>query len=299
LPDENLQLYGSDNWLASFFRPNVTFPVETLPIILKGTGEALLVWVGKKDLRGLCHSPIDMYGILNKKDWADLSNPAEVTVRMDQKALVVLVDKIVRITRERGYCLLLGWTIQTEPSPVGTSAFTRVTSRWDGVNSLTPLTLPSATAWVKREGETHPSTVLLRATATVILDSTIRGCMTKVGTLLMTPEGDLDEIIHKLRPQNPLGIADLRQTNIDWDTPDNAFKDIQSWVTKEMSGKEKAQHVPNTGKRAANRDGSSSESDFMDDDMRMDASSEEAGARSSLGDSPVEIEGPATKTPRQ
>jgi hypothetical protein len=167
---------------------------------------------------------------------------------MDQKALVVLVDKIVRITRERGYCLLLGWTIQAEPSPVGTSAFTRATSRWDGVNSLTPLTLPSATAWVKREGETHPSTVLLRATSTVILDSTIRGCMTKVGTLLMTPEGDLDEIIHKLRPQNPLGIQDLRQTNIDWDTPDNAFKDIQSWVTEEMSARKKL----NTSQTRAN-----------------------------------------------
>ena len=70
-----------------------------------------------------------------------------------------------------------------------------------------------------------------------------------MGTLLMTPEGELDETIHKLRPQNPLGIADLRQVNIDWSTLDDARKDIQSWVTKEVSGKELSQHVSATGKR--------------------------------------------------
>lgn len=116
MPDENLQLYGSDNWLTPLFRSNTTHPVETLPVILRGKGEVLIVWVGKKDLKGQRHSPIEMFGLFNKKDWNELSTPADVTVRMDQKALTVLLDKIVRITLDRGQCLLLGWTIQTEPS---------------------------------------------------------------------------------------------------------------------------------------------------------------------------------------
>ena len=79
---------------------------------------------------------------------------------------------------------------------------------------------------------------------------------------------------------------------------DIAHRDIQSWVNKVTSGTDGAQHAPNTGKRAANSDESSSEADTMEDDTRMDASSEEAGASSSLGGSPVEIERPAAKTPR-
>jgi hypothetical protein len=156
-----------------------------------------------------------MYGTFNKKDWSDLSTPSEVMSLMDQKALVVLMDKIVRITLEWGQCLLLGWTIQTEPSLEGTNAFNKTVSRWDVTNSLSPITLPSAIAWVGREGVIHPSTVLLRAIATAVLDGTVRGYMIKVGTLLMVPEGELDENIHKLRSQNPLGIEDLRQVNID------------------------------------------------------------------------------------
>ena len=298
VPEENLQLYGSDSWLAPFFRPSVTFPIEILPVILKGRGEALLAWVGRKDLKDVYHSPIDMYGVLNKRDWVDLSAPADVTDRMDQKALVVLVDKIARITRERGHCLFLGWTIQAEPSLVGANAFTKAASRWDGTNSLSPITLPSAIAWVEREGAIYPSTVLLQAVATAVMEGTVRGCMVRVGTLLMTPEGDMDDTIQILRPKNSLSIADLRQADIGWSTTDIAHRDIQSWVNKVTSGKDGAQHAPNTGKRAANSDGSSSEADTMDDDTRMDASSEEAGASSSLGGSPVEIERPAAKTPR-
>jgi WD40 repeat protein len=298
VPGENLQLYGSDSWLAPFFRPNVTFPIEILPVILKGRGEALLVWVGRKDLKDVYHSPMDMYGVLNKRDWVDLSAPADVTTRMDQKALVVLVDKIARITRERGHCLLLGWTIQAEPSLMGANAFTKAASRWDGTNSLSPITLPSAVAWVEREGAIYPTTVLLQAVASAVMEGTVRGCMVRVGTLLMTPEGDMDDTIQILRPKNPLSIADLRQADIGWSTTDIAHRDIQSWVNKVTSGKDGSQHALRTGKRAANSDGSSSEVDTMDDDTRMDASPEETGASSSLGGSPVEIERPAAKTPR-
>jgi hypothetical protein len=113
----------------------------------------------------------------------------------------------------------------------------------------------------------------------------------------MAPEGELDETIHKLWTQNPLGIADLRQVNIDWSTLDDARKDIQSLVTKEVSGKEMSQHVSATGKRV-DRDDSSSESGNKEDDTRMDTSSEEAGARSSIGGSPVMIEETASKAPR-
>ena len=298
MPEENLQLYGSDSWLAPFFRPSITFPIEILPVILKGRGEALLAWVGRKDLKDMYYSPIDMYGVLNNRDWVDLSAPADVTARLDQKALIVLVDKIARITRERGHCLLLGWTIQAEPSLVGVNAFTKAASRWDGINSLTPITLPSATAWVEREGVIHPSAVLLQAVATAVVEGTVRGCMVQVGTLLMTPEGDMDETVQMLRPKNPLSIADLRRADIGWSTTDIAHRDIQSWVNKVTSGTDGVQHAPNTGKRAANSDESSSEADAMEDDTRMDASSEEAGAYSSIGGSPVEIEGPAAKTPR-
>jgi hypothetical protein len=216
---------------------------------------------------------------------------------MVQKALAVLLDKIVRTTLEWGQCLLLGWTIRAEPPLEGTNTFTKTCSQWDGTNSRSPITLPSAIAWVGREGVIHPSAVLLRAIATAVLDGTVRGCRIKVGTLLMAPEGELDETIHKLRPQNPLGIADLRQVNIDWSTLDDARKDIQSWVTKEVSGKEMSQHVSATGKRV-DRDDSSSESDNKEDDTRMDTSSEEAGARSSIGGSPVMIEETASKAPR-
>jgi hypothetical protein len=301
VPEENLQLYGNDSWLAPFFRPSVTFPIEILPVILKGRGEALLAWVGRKDLKDVYHSPIDMYGVLNKRDWMDLSAPADVTTRMDQKALVVLVDKIARITRERGHCLLLGWTIQAEPSLVGANAFTKAGGRerlHQGSNSLSPITLPSATAWVEREGAIHPSTVLLQAVVTAVMEGTVRGCMVQVGTLLMTPEGDLDETIQMLRPNNLLSIADLRQACIGWSTTDTAHRDIQSWVNKLLSDKGGLQHAPIMGKRSASSEGSSSEAEDMEDDTHMAASSEKAGSSSSVGGSPVEIEKPAAKTPR-
>jgi hypothetical protein len=86
--------------------------------------------------------------------------------------------------------------------------------------------------------------------------------------------------------------------SIDWNTLDNARKDILSWVTKEVSGKEMSQHVSDTGKRVANRDERSSESGNKEDDTLMDTSSEEAGPSSTMGGSPVIIEETASKAPR-
>lgn len=76
-------------------------------------------------------------------------------------------------------------------------------------------------------------------------------------------------------------------------TAKNSIKDMNN--SQNAAG---AQNYNKRGKRAANSDESSSEADTMEDDTRMDASSEEAGASSSLGGSPVEIERPAAKTPR-
>ncbi len=109
------------------------------------------------------------------------------------------------------------------------------------------------------------------------------------------PEGDLDETIQMLRPKNPLCIADLRQAKIGWSTTDNVYKDIQSWVDKAMSGTDRSQHVPTTGKRAATSD--EGPPDTREDET-MYSSSEEAEARSSMGGSPVEIEQPVLKAPR-
>ncbi len=66
-------------------------------------------------------------------------------------------------------------------------------------------------------------------------------------------------------------------------------------MNKVMSGTDRTQHVPITGKRAATSD--EGPPDARDDET-MDSSSEEAEARSSMGGSPVEIEQPALKNPR-
>jgi hypothetical protein len=98
---------------------------------------------------------------------------------------------------------------------VGANAFTKAVSRWDDINSLSPITLPSATAWVEREGAIHPSTVLLQSIATAVMEGTVRGCMVQVGTLLMTPEGDLDETIQILRPKNPCASQTCDRPKLD------------------------------------------------------------------------------------
>ena len=105
--------------------------------------------------------------------------------------------------------------------------------------------------------------------------------MVQQGTLLVTPDGDLDENIQKLRPQNTLQIADLRKINIVWSSQDSVNRSIQLGITKLAAEAEQESSPAATNKRKVGEDESprpgkapsvEREKDDMDTDQGMGGS---------------------------
>ena len=177
-----MQIFGGI-WLTPYFHPNDLHPVEILPFILIGRGETLLIFVGKQDCVGLVHPPMNLYGVINKRDWNNFTTPREMTSRLDALALTVLQDKVARLTLEKGFCILTGWIIRSEPSIE--AAFTKGgSSRWQTIPTmslLSAVSLSSPHAWDKQDDKHQPSALLLKAIAMFIMDSTIKGYMIRGG----------------------------------------------------------------------------------------------------------------------
>jgi hypothetical protein len=65
---------------------NMDYTQAGWPILSQiGRGEVLLIFVGKKDPQGLVHPSMEMYGIMKKSDWGDLTTPLDVQRRMEAK----------------------------------------------------------------------------------------------------------------------------------------------------------------------------------------------------------------------
>ncbi len=111
--------------------------MEVLPIILSGCGEVLIIFMGKQDGTGRAHPPMNLYGVIHKRDWNTVTTPRDMTFRLDALALTVLQDKVARLTLENGHLILPGWTIQTE-SPAGV-VFIKEGSRWRSMPTMSEL----------------------------------------------------------------------------------------------------------------------------------------------------------------
>jgi hypothetical protein len=76
---------------------------------------------------------------------------------------------------------------------------------------LSTVNVSNPHAWDKQEGKQQPSALLLKAIALLIMESTIKACMIREGTLLLAPDREIDELLQKQKPtDNALGIMDLR-----------------------------------------------------------------------------------------
>ncbi len=110
--------------------------------------------------------------------------------------------------------------------------------------------------------------------------------MVQQGTLLVTPDGDLDENIQRLRPHNALQIADLRKLNIDWTSQDNVLRSIQLGVTKLLAEADQEASPVVTKKRTVREDDSSPPGKVPSGDKGRDTMETDQG----LGGSPVMIQ---------
>jgi hypothetical protein len=227
----NMQTFGG-SWLAQHFLPSGDYPMEILPIILRRCGEVLIIFMGKQDGAGRAHPPMNLYGVINKRDWNTVTTPRDMTFRLDALALTVLQDKVARIILENGHLILPGWTVQAE-SPAGV-VFIKEGSRWRSMptmSALSTLNVSNPHAWDMREGKNHPSELLLKAISALTTESTIKACRIKEGTLLLAPDRDIDELLQRRIPSdNALGILDLREAPIEWATSDEVLISIQRWL---------------------------------------------------------------------
>ena len=235
----NMQTFG-DSWLTQHFRPSGDYPMEILPIILSGCGEVLIIFMGKQDGAGRAHPPMNLYGVINKRDWNTVTTPREMTSRLDALALNVLQDKVARLILENGHLILPGWNVQVE-SLTG-AAFTKERSlnRWRSIptmSELSALNVSNPHAWDMRESKHHPSELLLKAISALITESTIKACMVKEGTLLIAPDRDIDELLQKrMSSDNALGVLDLREASVDWATTDEIIESMRRWLDSRQAG---------------------------------------------------------------
>jgi hypothetical protein len=205
---------------------------------LSGCGEVLIIFMGKQDVTGRAHPPMNLCGVMNKRDWNTVTTPRDMTSRLDALALTVLQDKVARLTLENGHLILPGWMVQAE-SPAGV-IFIKEGTRWRSsptMSELSALNVSNPHAWDMREGKPHPSELLLKAVSALITESTIKACRIKEGTLLLAPDRDIDELLQKRIPSdNALGILDLREAPVEWASSDEVMISIQRWLDSRQAG---------------------------------------------------------------
>jgi hypothetical protein len=229
----NMQIFGN-SWLAQHFRPSGAYPIEIVPIILKGRGEVLIILMGKQDGMGRVHPPMNLYGVINKRDWNDITTPREMTSRLGALASTVLQDQVARLILEMGHLILPGWTVQAESSSRTTFIRGGSSNRWRTIPSmseLSPLNISNPHAWDMRQGRHQPAELLLKGIIALIEEGTIRAGMVREGTLLLAPDRELDELLQRqIQADNTQGILDLRGASVDWETTNSILESLQQWL---------------------------------------------------------------------
>jgi hypothetical protein len=291
---ENPQLYMGPS-LVPLIRAQGS-QVEVIPVILTGRGEAILIVPSKIDVMRHLHSPMETYGLTNASHWKNISNPLDVSIRLEQRGTKILQERTGRLILGGDFYILQGWAINPDPSAEqDLSAFKRTPARRIDIDeqmTLTYQTLASPTAWV-HEGGNHnvPSPCLLRVILSLLLDGTISGCVVKEGTLLSAPDGETEDILNMYRPETNTGILDLSKVSISWRSRQSAQEGLQKWLKDGIAlTVGKRQTCDDSGGRTATMPKANELPPSTDGQGDTQMSPQTAGASSSLSDSPVLVD---------